>query len=397
MNIEDGELLKRVIWIVLDSVGMGEMPDSAVYGDKGVNTIAHVYKHNNGLQLPNLTQLGLGNIEGMEALEKCESPIGIYARLAELSRGKDTTTGHWEMIGIHTEVPFPTYPKGFPKEIMDAFEERIGTKTLGNCTASGTAILDELGEEHMKTGYPIVYTSADSVFQIAAHEEVIPLERLYEMCEIAREILKGEHEVSRVIARPFVGQPGAFTRTPNRHDYAVMPPKENLLVYAKEKGLDVIGVGKISDIFAGEGITYATHTKSNEDGIKKTIELIKQPNHGLIFTNLVDFDMKWGHRNDPVNYGKGLEEFDSYLPQIIEAMNEDDLLIITADHGCDPTTPGTDHTREYVPLIAYSKMFNGARDLGTRKSFADIGQTICEIFDLPALKIGESFYKQMTK
>lgn len=397
MNIEDGELLKRVIWIVLDSVGMGEMPDSATYGDKGVNTIAHVYKHNNGLQLPNLTQLGLGNIEGMETLEKCENPIGIYARLAELSRGKDTTTGHWEMIGIHTEVPFPTYPNGFPKEIMDAFEERIGTKTLGNCTASGTAILDDLGEEHMKTGYPIVYTSADSVFQIAAHEEIIPLERLYEMCEIARELLKGEHEVSRVIARPFVGQPGAFTRTPNRHDYAVMPPKENLLVYAKEKGLDVIGVGKISDIFAGEGITYATHTKSNEDGIKKTIELIKQPNHGLIFTNLVDFDMKWGHRNDPVSYGKGLEEFDSYLPQIIEAMNEDDLLIITADHGCDPTTPGTDHTREYVPLIAYSKMFNGARDLGTRKSFADIGQTICEIFDLPALKIGESFYKQMTK
>ena len=286
--------------------------------------------------MPNLTQLGLGNIEGMEALEKCESPIGTYARLAELSRGKDTTTGHWEMIGIHTEVPFPTYPNGFPKEIMDAFEERIGTKTLGNCTASGTAILDDLGEEHMKTGYPIVYTSADSVFQIAAHEEIIPLERLYEMCEIARELLKGEHEVSRVIARPFVGQPGAFTRTPNRHDYAVMPPKENILVYAKEKGLDVIGVGKISDIFAGEGITYATHTKSNEDGIKKTIELIKQPNHGLIFTNLVDFDMKWGHRNDPVSYGKGLEEFDSYLPQIIEAMNEDDLLIITADHGCDP-------------------------------------------------------------
>ena len=389
--------MKRVIWIVLDSVGMGEMPDSAIYGDQGVNTIAHVYKHNNGLHLPNLIQLGLGNIEGMKALEKCEKPIGAYARLAELSKGKDTTTGHWEMIGIHTEIPFPTYPNGFPKEIMEVFEERIGTKTLGNCTASGTAILDELGEEHMKTGYPIVYTSADSVFQIAAHEEVIPLERLYEMCEIAREILKGEHEVSRVIARPFVGEPGNFTRTPNRHDYAVMPPKENLLVYAKEKGLDVIGIGKISDIFAGEGITYATHTKSNEEGIKKTIEFIKQPNQGLIFTNLVDFDMKWGHRNDPVSYGKGLEEFDRYLPQIIEAMSDDDLLVITADHGCDPTTPGTDHTREYVPFIAYSKSFKEGCDLGTRNSFADIGQTICDIFQLPSLKIGESFYTQMVK
>lgn len=389
--------MNRVIWIVLDSVGMGEMPDSAIYGDQGVNTIAHVYEHNKGLNLPNLIQLGLGNIDGMKALGRCENPIGAYARLAELSKGKDTTTGHWEMIGIHTQVPFPTYPNGFPKEIMDIFEERIGRKTLGNCTASGTAILDELGEEHMRTGYPIVYTSADSVFQIAAHEEIIPLEKLYEMCEIAREILTGEHEVSRVIARPFIGEPGNFTRTPHRHDYAVMPPKENLLVYAKEKGLDVIAIGKISDIFAGEGITYATHTKSNEEGILKTIEQIKQPSEGLIFTNLVDFDMKWGHRNDPVNYGKGLEEFDRYLPRIIDAMSSDDLLIITADHGCDPTTPGTDHTREYVPLLVYSKTFKQGSNLGTRNSFADIGQTIGDLFKLPKLQIGESFYKQLVE
>ena len=395
MNIKEGELMKRVIWIVLDSVGMGAMPDAHLYGDEKANTIAHVYKHNEGLTLPNLTKLGLGNIEGMEALEKCEQPVASYARVAELSKGKDTTTGHWEMIGIHTDIPFPTYPNGFPKEIMDAFEERIGTKTLGNCTASGTAILDDLGEEHMKTGYPIVYTSADSVFQIAAHEGIITLERLYEMCEIARELLRGEHEVSRVIARPFVGEPGAFARTPNRHDYAVMPPTDNLLVYAKEKGLDVIAVGKISDIFAGQGITRSTHTKSNEDGIKQTIELIKEDSHGLIFTNLVDFDMKWGHRNDPISYGKGLEEFDRYLPEIIDAMKEEDLLIITADHGCDPTIPGTDHTREYVPLIAFNKKSNQSIDLGTRESFADIGQTICEIFDLPQLKIGESFYKKI--
>ncbi|MDA3732487.1 phosphopentomutase [Niameybacter massiliensis] len=389
--------VNRVIWIVLDSVGMGAMPDAHLYGDVDTNTLGHVYNMNKGLSLPNLTKLGLGNIEGMQELDKADQPIGTYARLGELSKGKDTTTGHWEMVGIHTEVPFPTYPNGFPKEIMDAFEAAIGTKTLGNCTASGTAILDELGEEHMKTGYPIVYTSADSVFQIAAHEEIIPLEKLYEMCEIARNLLKGEHEVSRVIARPFLGTPGNFTRTPNRHDYAVTPPADNLLVYAKEKGLDVIAVGKIEDIFAGQGVTYATHTKSNEDGIKQTIDLIKKDSHGLIFTNLVDFDMKWGHRNDWENYGKGLEEFDRYLPEIMAAMKEDDLLIITADHGCDPTTPGTDHTREYVPLLAYSKQLKEGRDLGTRNSFADIGQTVCEIFGLQPLKIGESFYSQLSK
>ena len=387
--------MKRIIWIVLDSVGIGGMSDSELYGDKDVNTLAHVYAKNNGLNLDNMIDLGLGNIKDNDFLSKSEMPKGAFARLEEKSKGKDTTTGHWEMVGIYTEVPFPTYPNGFPDEIMNEFHKQIGTKSLGNCTASGTQILEDLGEEHMKTGYPIVYTSADSVFQIAAHEEVVPLEKLYEMCEIARKILVGKHEVSRVIARPFVGEPGNFTRTPNRRDFAVEPPAENLLVYAKEKGLDVIGVGKIEDIFAGAGITKAIHTKSNEDGILTTINMIKEDNKGIIFTNLVDFDMKWGHRNDYVGYGKGLEEFDQYLPQILDAMKEDDILFITADHGCDPTAPGTDHTRECVPLLIYSKSIKQGVDLGVRKSFADIGQTVCEIFDLPKLNIGESFYKEL--
>ncbi|MGL4345504.1 MAG: phosphopentomutase [Cellulosilyticaceae bacterium] len=387
--------MKRAVWIVLDSVGIGEMPDSELFGDKDVNTFGHVYNHCKGLVLPNLTEFGMGHIDGVSCLEKPIEPTATVGRLAELSKGKDTTTGHWEMVGIHTEIPFPTYPNGFPADIMEAFEGEIGRKTLGNCPASGTQILEDLGEEHMKTGCPIVYTSADSVFQIAAHEEVIPLEELYHMCEIARKLLTGEHEVSRVIARPFLGSAGQFTRTPNRRDFAITPPAENLLTYAKQKGLDVIGVGKIEDIFCGEGITYATHTKSNEDGIEQTIELMKQDNNGIIFTNLVDFDMKWGHRNDPDQYGKGLEVFDSYLPQIVEAMRPEDILFITADHGCDPTTKGTDHTREYVPLIVYSKQTKQVVNLGTRESFADIGQTIAEFFDLQKLPIGTSFLNQI--
>ncbi len=389
--------MARIIWFVLDSVGIGEMDDANIYGDYDVNTLEHVYTYNRGLAIPHMIELGLGNIEGVTALPKAAEPSACFARLRELSKGKDTTTGHWEMVGIHTEVPFPTYPDGFPKEVMAAFEAAIGTKTLGNCVASGTAILDTLGPEHMRTGYPIIYTSADSVFQIAAHEEVIPLERLYEMCEIARKILVKEHEVARVIARPFVGQEGAFVRTSNRHDYAIMPPKDNLLVYAKDKGLDVVAIGKIEDIFNKQGITQATHTKDNVDGILQTIDAMAQDTTGIIFTNLVDFDMKWGHRNDPLNYGKGLEEFDRYLPQIIEAMRDDDILVITADHGCDPTTKGTDHTREHVPLIVYHKQMTKGCDMGTRNSFADIGQTIATMFDLPKLAIGESFYSLIQK
>ncbi len=387
--------MKRVVWIVLDSVGIGAMPDAHLYGDGDVNTLEHVYKHNQGLNLPNLVELGLGNITGMSKLPKTENPKGMYARVEEQSKGKDTTTGHWEMVGIYTEVPFPTYPDGFPEEVMTAFEELIGTKTLGNCPASGTAILDELGEEHMKTGYPIVYTSADSVFQIAAHESIIPLEKLYEMCEKARQLLTGEHEVSRVIARPFLGEPGNFVRTPHRHDYAITPPKDNVLAYAEAADLDVIGVGKIPDIFNGLGITKKMKSSDNIEGIQQTIKALHDENTGIIFTNLVDFDMKWGHRNDPENYGKGLEVFDSYIPHIIEAMHEDDLLIITADHGCDPTTPGTDHTRESVPMLVYNKQFKAGYDLGIRHSFADMGQTISACFDLKALPIGTSFYEQV--
>lgn len=383
--------MKRAIWIVLDSVGMGAMPDAMQYGDQEVNTIAHTYTFANGLALDNLLKYGLGNIEGMKALPKVQAPQGNFARLGELSKGKDTTTGHWEMVGVLTEVPFPTYPNGFPQEVMKAFEEAIGTKTLGNCTASGTAIIEELGEEHVKTGYPIVYTSADSVFQIAAHESVVPLERLYEMCEKARRILTGQHEVARVIARPFTGENGQFTRTANRRDYAISPPTPNLLTYCAQANVPVIAVGKIEDIFNKQGVTVAIHTKDNEDGIKTTLECMEKYPEGLIFTNLVDFDMKWGHRRNAELYGKGLEAFDAALPKIIASMKEEDLLIITADHGCDPTAPGTDHTREYVPLLVIGKPFKQGVDMGTRASFADIGQTVCEYFGLPALKIGESF------
>lgn len=389
--------MKRAIWIVLDSVGIGAMPDSKNYGDNEVNTLEHVYKYNNDIQLEHMIAYGLGNIEGVSALPKVEAPKGSFARLGELSRGKDTTTGHWEMIGIFTEEPFPTYPNGFPKEVMDAFEAAIGTKTLGNCTASGTAIIEELGEEHVKTGYPIVYTSADSVFQIAAHEKVIPLERLYEMCEIARKILSGKHEVARVIARPFEGEVGHFTRTANRHDYAICPPTPNLLTYCEEAKIPVIAVGKIEDIFNKQGITKAIHTKDNTDGIKVTLDCMKNHKEGLIFTNLVDFDMKWGHRRDPESYGKGLEAFDKALPEIIAEMEEEDLLFITADHGCDPTAPGTDHTREYVPLLVIGKSVKEGVDLKTRKSFADIGQTISDYFGLKSLEIGESFLASIQK
>ena len=394
---EKGDTVKRAIWIVLDSVGMGAMPDSEQYGDKNVNTIVHTYNASNGLDLKNMIQYGLGNIEGMETLPKAEMPKGSFARLGELSKGKDTTTGHWEMVGVYTKEPFPTYPNGFPKEVMDAFEEAIGTKTLGNCTASGTAIIEELGEEHVRTGYPIIYTSSDSVFQIAAHEEVIPLERLYEMCEIARKILSGKHEVARVIARPFIGEVGSFTRTPNRHDYAISPPAPNLLTYCEEAKVPVIAVGKIEDIFNKQGVSVAIHTKDNSDGIKTTLECMEKYKEGLIFTNLVDFDMKWGHRRNAEAYGKGLEAFDAALPQIVEAMEEEDLLIITADHGCDPTAPGTDHTREYVPLLVIGNLVKEGTNLGTRNSFADIGQTLCTYFGLPSLEIGESFLENIMK
>lgn len=390
-------MINRVIWIVLDSVGMGEMPDAEKFGDVGANTIGNVSKALGGLKLPNMSKLGLGNIENIKGVDKCEAPIGCYARFREASNGKDTTTGHWEMGGVISEVAFPTYPNGFPSDIIKEFEEKTGRKVIGNKPASGTAILDELGEEQMRDGSVIVYTSADSVFQIAAHEEVVHLDELYKMCNIAREMLKGEHAVARVIARPFVGTPGNFTRTPNRRDFSLVPPYDTVLNKIKNKGLDVLAVGKIEDIFCGQGITDAVHTKSNMDGVDKTLEYMREDNKGLIFTNLVDFDMKWGHRNDVESYGRGLEEFDLRLKEIMDEMKDTDVLFITADHGCDPTFPGTDHTREHVPFLAYGKALKENVNLGTRNTFSDMGQTIAEILNVDKIKNGESFLNDIVK
>lgn len=389
-------MINRIVWIILDSVGIGELPDAEEYHDVGSNTLGNLSKAVGGLHIPNMRRLGLGNIEGMINIEPVREPEGCFGRLGEISKGKDTTTGHWEMIGIYSKQAFPTYPNGFPQDIIDQFKKAVHIEgILGNCTASGTEIIKQYGEEHRKTGYPIVYTSADSVFQIACHEEVIPVEVLYNMCIEARKILTGDNAVARVIARPFLGIYGSFERTPNRRDFSLKPSDNNLLVRLKEKQHDVIAIGKIEDIFAKVGITKAVHTKDNMDGIEKTIEYIRQDNKGIIFTNLVEFDMKWGHRNDILGYAKGLEEFDRALPRILSEMKEDDLLIINADHGCDPTTESTDHSREYVPLLLYGKNIKGGVDLKTGKTFANIGQTIAEIFHLEPLLIGESFWKQI--
>lgn len=388
-------MINRVIWVVLDSVGMGALPDAQKYGDVGSNTIGNISKEYGTLKLDNMRKIGLGNIDGIEGVQKVENPVGCYARFSEQSNGKDTTTGHWEMCGVCMEKAFPTYPNGFPADLVQKYEEKIGKKILGNKTASGTAIIEELGKEHMETGNPIVYTSADSVFQIACHEDIIPVEKLYELCQIARDLLVGEHAVARVIARPFVGKPGEFTRTANRRDFSLKPFHDTLLDKLKASKFDVQAVGKIEDIFQGSGITQAVHTKSNMDGVDKTIEYMKGDSKGLIFTNLVDFDMKWGHRNNVEGYAKGLEEFDVRLKEIMDAMKEDDVLFITADHGCDPTYPGTDHTREYVPFLAYGEPLKKDINMGTRNSFADIGQTVADIFKVDKIRNGKSFLNEI--
>lgn len=370
----------RVILLIMDSVGVGELPDADLYGDQGSNTLGNLAKARGGISLPLLEGLGLGRIGDFLGVKPVDKPLGAYGKMAEKSPGKDTATGHWEMAGILLKEPFKTYPQGFPQEVIQEFEERIGTKTLGNVVASGTAIIEELGEQHMATGYPIVYTSADSVFQIAAHEGTISLEELYRMCQIAREMLVGEHTVGRVIARPFIGSPGAFTRTPNRHDYALTPPTPNMLSKLADNKIKVMAVGKIKDIYAGEGVTLHKPSKSNADGIEKTLEFMREEQEGLIFTNFVDFDMLFGHRNDIEGYAKALEDLDSALGMLIKELTEQDLLIITADHGCDPTTASTDHSREYVPLLVYGKQVNPGVDLGIRESFADVGATIVEVF-----------------
>ena len=390
-------MINRVIWIVLDSVGIGESPDAHVFNDEGANTLGHIVDQYSNINLSNMRRIGLGNIEGIKGLESDIEPVGAYGRLRELSMGKDTTVGHWEMIGIHTSKPMPVYENGFPDDIIEQFIKETGCgQVLGNKVASGTDIINELGDEHYKTGYPIVYTSADSVFQIAGAEDVIGLDKLYEMCQIARKILCGEHNVARVIARPFIKDKEEYIRTTNRRDFSLIPPKDNLLQYLCDKGIDVAAVGKIEDIFAGNGITYSVHTKDNMDGVDKTLDYMESVNRGLIFTNLVEFDMKWGHRRDVMGYGKGLEEFDLRLPEIIKKMTDEYLLIITADHGCDPTYKGTDHTRECVPLLVYGKQIQNNINLGTGDTFANIGQTVAEIFHTQHLSIGESFLNQIS-
>jgi phosphopentomutase len=387
-------MFKRVIWIVLDSVGIGEMPDAAAYGDAGSDTLGNLARQR-AMHLPNLCRLGLANIKPLEHLTAAADPLGAYGRCTLASPGKDTTTGHWEMVGIHLEKPFPLYPNGFPPEIIQEFERRIGRSTLGNYAASGTEIIKELGAEHVRTGSPIVYTSADSVFQVAAHEEVIPLWELYKICETAREILRGKHEVGRVIARPFEGEAGAFQRTPNRHDYAVPPPRGMLLDQLEERGVPVTSVGKIFDVFLGRGIREYEKTKSNADGMEKTVGVMADTPEGLIFVNLVDFDQQYGHRNDVEGYARALEEVDTWLPELMAKMQPGDLLILTADHGCDPTTPSTDHSREYVPLLVYGPRAKSGVNLGLRGTLSDIGQTIAENFGTRIEK-GTSFLGQIS-
>jgi len=383
----------RIIWIVLDSVGIGEMPDAEAYGDKGSDTLGNIARQRQ-LRLPNLRRLGLANIRPLTGLEAAAKPAAAFGRCALASPGKDTTTGHWEMAGIHLKKPFPLFPNGFPREVMDPFETRIGRSTLGNKAASGTEIIEELGEEHMRTGSPIVYTSADSVFQIAAHEEVIPLFELYKICDAARDILRGPYEVGRVIARPFVGEPGAFTRTSNRHDYAVPPPKGMLLDQLKARGIEIYSVGKIFDVFLGRGIGGQVKTKTNADGMAKTLEAMEEVDRGLIFVNLVDFDMLYGHRNDVEGYARALEEVDGWLPALEAKLAAWDLVILTADHGCDPTTPSTDHSREYVPLLVYGPQARVGVNLGVRASLADIGQTVAENFGT-SIATGQSFLSEL--
>lgn len=383
--------VNRVVLIILDSVGAGALPDADRYGDAGSNTLANTARAVGGLRLPNMGRMGLGRITDILGVPPDPAPIGAFGRMAEASAGKDTTIGHWELMGIHSPRPLPTYPNGFPRDLMRRFEQAIGRETLGNYPASGTEIIKELGEEHMRTGKPIVYTSADSVFQIAAHEDVIPIEELYAMCRTARALLTGEHNVGRVIARPFVGEPGHFTRTERRRDFSAPPPAPTVLDHLTQAGIPVIAVGKIEDIFAGQGITEAVHTKDNADGMDQTLAYMERVERGLIFANLVDFDMVYGHRNNAEGYARALEAVDARLPEFRARLRSGDVLILTADHGCDPTTPSTDHSREYVPLLIAGPHVRAGVDLGTRAAFADVGATIADWFGVRGTGFGTSF------
>jgi len=388
-------MTRRVVLIILDSCGIGELPDAGLYQDEGSNTMVNTAKAVGGLKLPNLEKLGLGNIDSILGVSPNASSVANYGKMTELSVGKDSTSGHWEIMGLIVRKPFPVYPRGFPLEVILPFEQAIGRKVLGNKPASGTEIIKELGEEHISSGKPIVYTSADSVFQIAAHEEIIPVEELYKMCMIARKILVGEHGVVRVIARPFLGKPGSFERTERRKDFSLPPSSETVLDTLKRNNIPVVGIGKIEDLFAGKGLSQSIHTKNNSDGMDKLVQAVKKFKAGLIFINLIDFDMLWGHRNKPEAFAAGLEEFDRRLPEVINLLKEEDILIITADHGCDPTTPSTDHSREYVPLLVYGRSITSNTNLGIRESFSDVGATIAEIFGIKGTGCGKSFLQEI--
>jgi phosphopentomutase len=390
-------LVNRIVLLVLDSVGIGALPDAKAFNSEGANTLGNIVKNHPDIDLKHFIKLGLGNIKGIDYLPLEKSPSASYGRLMEYSNGKDTTTGHWEITGIHLDKPFKTYPNGFPKEVMDEFEKRTGKKGIGNKPASGTKIIEELGAEHLKTMNPIIYTSADSVLQIAAHEEVIPLEDLYKMCEIAREIMTGENAVARIIARPFKGNLGSFERTANRKDFSLSPQENTVLDFTLDAGYEVVGIGKIDDIFNGQGISKKIPSKSNKQGIEKTIAAIKENTEGIIFTNLVDFDSKFGHRRDPKGYKEALEEVNRHLPDLLNSLKEQDIMIITADHGNDPTYPGTDHTREYVPLIVVGSGVKQGVNIGTRNSFADIAATISELLQVEKPRNGKSFAESILK
>ncbi len=387
--------LKRAILVVLDGVGAGANPDAHAYGDDGASSLEHCAQAVGGLALPNLGSIGIGNITPIKGTPPTDHARGAYGRMAEAAAGKDSTTGHWEMTGVVLQKPLPTYPHGFPPDLVESFEQAIGRKVIGNKAASGTEIIKELGEEHVRTGFPILYTSADSVFQLAAHQDVIPLQELYHMCEIARQMLTGDNAVGRVIARPFIGTPGSFTRTEHRRDFSLQPLGTTLLDLLKAEGKDVIGLGKIEDLFAGRGLTRQDHTETNSDGMKATLHWLEQVFNGLLFVNLVEFDMLWGHRRDSEGYAQALRDVDTWFAQVQEVMRPEDAIFFTADHGVDPTYHGTDHTREQVPLLAFGAPVRAGVNLGTRSTFADLGQTLAQAFAVGQLAAGTSFAHEL--
>lgn len=389
---------RRAIIVILDACGVGELPDAAAYGDRGSSTIPHVAVAVGGLNMPNCQRMGLGNIVPIQGVPLSERPLAAYGKMAEKSPGKDSTTGHWEIAGVELDAPFPVFPNGFPEDLVTAFETKTGVKTIGNVAASGTEIIDRLGEEHLRTGALILYTSADSVFQLAAHEKLYPIEQQYEICKMARELCRGLYDVGRVIARPFIGEPGAFTRTPRRKDFSRLPPRPTLLDELVKQGYRVLSIGKIYDLFAGQGISKAIKTANNGEVMEQLISAAESDrDHALIFANLVDFDQLWGHRNDERNFARSLEEFDRLLATLIDNLRPNDLLIITADHGCDPTVKtSTDHSREYVPLMAYGAGVKGGVNLGTRETFADVASTLAEYFGLKVEFPGKSFWSELS-